>query len=131
MRGSRFGWVRQAENILLIVPLSAMLLLPVLEILLRSLFHTGISGSSMIVQHLTLIVGMLGGAVAARDERLLALSPAQTLLKGRAKTPPGFSAAVSPPPSARSFAWRASNTCWTSGLWASSWSMASRFGWSR
>ena len=29
---------------------------------------------------------MLGGAIAARDGRLLALSPAQTLLKGRAKT---------------------------------------------
>jgi len=98
--GSRFGWVRQAENILLIVPLSAMLLLPVLEILLRSLFHTGISGSSVIVQHLTLIVGMLGGAVAARDERLLALSPAQTLLKGQGKTGArifsgGFAAAIS------------------------------------
>ncbi len=97
---SRFGWVRQAENILLIVPLSAMMLLPVVEILLRSLFKTGISGSSTIVQHLTLIVGMLGGAVAARDERLLALSPAQTLLKGRAKTAArifssGFAAAIS------------------------------------
>ena len=43
---SRFGWVRQAENILLIVPLSAMMLLPVVEILLRSVFKTGMSGSS-------------------------------------------------------------------------------------
>jgi len=60
--------------------------LPVVEILLRAVFNTGISGSSAIVQHLTLIVGMLGGAIAARDGRLLALSPAQTLLKGRAKT---------------------------------------------
>jgi tripartite ATP-independent transporter DctM subunit len=97
---SRFGWVRQAENLLLVVPLSAMMLLPVVEILLRWLFHTGISNSSTIEQHLTLIVGMVGGAVAARDERLLALSPAQTLLKGRAKTgarifSSGFAAAIS------------------------------------
>jgi tripartite ATP-independent transporter DctM subunit len=97
---SRFGWVRQAENILLVVPLCAMMLLPVVEILLRWLFRTGISGSSTIVQHLTLIVGMVGGAVAARDERLLALSPAQTLLKGRARTGArifsgGFAAAIS------------------------------------
>ena len=95
----RLGWLVTAENLMLIVPLVAMMLLPVVEILLRFLFHTGISGSSTIVQHLTLIVGMVGGAVAARDERLLALSPAQTLLKGRAKIAArifsgGFAAAI-------------------------------------
>jgi C4-dicarboxylate transporter DctM subunit len=73
------------ENAFLVVPRVAMVLLPVLEIVLRSVFNTGISGSSEIVRHLTLIVGMLGGAVAARERRLLALSPAQTLLKGRAR----------------------------------------------
>jgi C4-dicarboxylate transporter DctM subunit len=92
--------IRTSENILLVIPLVAMLLLPVVEILLRTLFKTGISGSSAIVQHLTLIVGMLGGAIAARDGRLLALSPVQTLLKGRAKTAArifssGFAAAIS------------------------------------
>jgi tripartite ATP-independent transporter DctM subunit len=97
---SRFHWLVTAENLALIVPLAAMMLLPVVEILLRRLFQTGISGSSAIVQHLTLIVGMVGGAVAARDERLLALSPAQTLLKGRAKVAArifsgGFAAAIS------------------------------------
>ncbi len=92
--------LRQAENFLLIIPLTAMMLLPVIEILLRSLFKTGISGSSAIVQHLTLIVGMFGGAIAAREGRLLALSPAQTLLKGKVKTAAqifssGFAAAIS------------------------------------
>ena len=81
------------------VALPATLLLPVVEILLRHVFHTGISGSSAIVQHLTLIVGMLGGAVAARERRLLALSPIQTLLQGRARAAAqvfssGFAAAV-------------------------------------
>ena len=89
-----------AENSLTILALVAMMTLPVLEILLRSVFHTGVSGSSAIVQHLTLIVGMLGGAIAARQGRLLALSPAQTLLKGRAKLAArifssGFAAAIS------------------------------------
>src|SRR5437763_1386287 len=78
--------VSSAENYLLVLPLLAMMLLPVAEIVLRSVFKTGISGSSAIVQHLTLIVGMLGGAIAAREGRLLALSPAQTFLKGAAKT---------------------------------------------
>jgi tripartite ATP-independent transporter DctM subunit len=75
----------QGENLFLMLALAAMMLLPVAEIVLRTVFKTGISGSSSIVQHLTLIVGMLGGAIAAREGRLLALSPAQTLLKGRAK----------------------------------------------
>ena len=74
-----------AEDFLLIIPLTAMMLLPVVEIILRSCFNTGISGSSAIVQHLTLVVGMLGGAIAARQGRLLALSPVQELLKGRPK----------------------------------------------
>src|ERR1039458_1656946 len=89
----------QCENLLLVIPLAAMLLLPVVEILLRTVFKTGISGSSAIVQHLTLIVGMLGGAIAARDRRLLALSPMQTLLKGRPRMveqifSSGFAAAI-------------------------------------
>lgn len=79
-------WFQKAENLLLIVPLVAMMLLPVIEILMRSILHTGVSGSSTIVQHLTLIVGMLGGAIAAREGRLLAISPVQTLLKGRARS---------------------------------------------
>src|SRR5262245_29670706 len=86
---SQPGWrrlVRQSENLLVVVALGAMMVLPVCEILLRKFFNTGLSGSSAIVQHLTLIVGMLGGAIAAREDRLLALSPAQTLLKGRAKS---------------------------------------------
>jgi C4-dicarboxylate transporter DctM subunit len=89
----------QGENLLLVAALAAMLLLPVTEILLRHILKTGISGSSAIVQHLTLIVGMLGGAIAARDGRLLALSPIQTLLTGRARTgarifSSGFAAAI-------------------------------------
>jgi C4-dicarboxylate transporter, DctM subunit len=84
-RSRRLNWLCQAENLFLVLPLAAMLLLPVVEIILRSVFKTGISSSSAIVQHLTLIVGMLGGAIAARDQRLLALSPIQALLHGRAK----------------------------------------------
>lgn len=78
-------WLCRGENLLIILPLLAMMLLPVIEIFLRALFRAGISGSSVIVQHLTLLVGMFGAAIAAREGRLLALSPAQTFLKGKAK----------------------------------------------
>jgi tripartite ATP-independent transporter DctM subunit len=90
----------RAEDWLLVVPLAAMMLLPVSEIIMRSVFHTGISNVSALVQHLTLVVGMLGGAIAAREGRLLALSPVQALLKGKAKSAArifssGFGAAIS------------------------------------
>src|SRR3954463_846624 len=62
------------ENIAVAVTLSAMVLLPLAEILLRRTLHTGVEGASLIVQHLALIVGMLGGAIAAREGRMLALS---------------------------------------------------------
>src|ERR1022692_2506796 len=98
-RSGALRLVCQGENLLLVAALAAMLLLPVAEIVLRHVFHTDISGSSAIVQHLTLIVGMLGGAIAARDGRLLALSPVQTLLTGRARVAAkifssGFAAAI-------------------------------------
>src|SRR5258706_5028633 len=90
----------QSENVFLILPLLALMAIPVVEIVLRSAFKSGVSGSSFIVQHLTLIIGMLGGAIAAREGRLLALSPVQTLLKGRAKLAAklfshGFAGAIS------------------------------------
>jgi len=73
-RGLRYS----AENLLVTSALTAMLILPVTEIVLRQFFHTGISGVNAIVQHLVLIVGMLGGAIAAREGRLLALTAAKT-----------------------------------------------------
>jgi tripartite ATP-independent transporter DctM subunit len=51
-----------------------MVLLPLAEATLRKFLQTGISGATSLEQHLTLIVGMLGGALAARDNRLLSLS---------------------------------------------------------
>ena len=102
----------QGENSLLVAALAAMLLLPVAEILLRHLFKTGISGSSAIVQHLTLIVGMLGGAIAARDGRLLALSPCKRCSKAGAGTRRRSSAAALRRRSASSSASPACSMCW-------------------
>ena len=64
-----FGWRRSlsgAENLIIIVPFALVVVLPLLEMILRR-FHTGLSGSTMLVQNATLIIGMAGAAVAARD----------------------------------------------------------------
>jgi C4-dicarboxylate transporter, DctM subunit len=65
---------RASENLLLAVLLALMVLLPLAEGLLRAILHIGIPGSTAIVQHLTLVVGMVGGALAAREGRLLSLA---------------------------------------------------------
>jgi len=76
-------WLREGENLLVSLSLAVLVLLPLGEIVLRTLFHTGISGTTAFQQHLTLLIGLLGGALAARDRRLLALSTLLNVLTGR------------------------------------------------
>ena len=76
-------FLRRAENLALVISLAAIVSLPLLEILLRKTLHRGFPGSSIITQHLTLIIGMIGGAIGAREQRLLALSTLGNMLKGR------------------------------------------------
>jgi len=78
----RARWLTGAENVLLSAFFGLLVLLPLVEIALRATTGFGIQGVSSLVQNLTLIVGMLGAAVAARENRLLAFS-ATALLHGR------------------------------------------------
>jgi C4-dicarboxylate transporter, DctM subunit len=71
------------ENTIISLVLAGIVMLPLLEAVLRKTLHVGISHSAAIVQHLTLVVGMMGAAVAARENRLLALSRLGELLTGR------------------------------------------------
>ena len=80
--GWRF-WLREGENLLVSLALAALVFLPLGEIVLRKLFQAGISGATAFQQHLTLFIGLLGGALAARERRLLTLSTLVDLLKGR------------------------------------------------
>lgn len=83
------GWRRapaRAENLTLAVVLAGMMALPLLEVLLRRILHTGISNETSIVQHLTLVAGMIGGAIAAREGRLLALGSVDLFLRGEWRT---------------------------------------------
>ncbi|HVR28586.1 MAG TPA: TRAP transporter large permease subunit [Thermoanaerobaculia bacterium] len=60
-----------------------MVLLPLLEIAARQLFGQGIPASGPIVQNLTLWVGFLGAALAARQGELLSLATGELLPKGK------------------------------------------------
>jgi tripartite ATP-independent transporter DctM subunit len=59
-----------------------MALIPLAETLLRSTLQVGIPASTALTQHLTLVVGMAGAALAARENRLLAISGLHALLGG-------------------------------------------------
>jgi tripartite ATP-independent transporter DctM subunit len=65
---------QSAEDGLTAAALLAMGVLPVLELVLRTFFRTGVPGSSGYVQHLTLWVGFLGAMIATRERSHLTLS---------------------------------------------------------
>ena len=70
------------ENLLSVMALSLMAILPVSEMVSRQFKYGGITGAAVIVQQLTLWVGFLGAALAARSGNLLSLS-ASTILPER------------------------------------------------
>ncbi|MBK5291079.1 MAG: TRAP transporter large permease subunit [Acidobacteriia bacterium] len=73
-RGAGTGIWAAPENLLLCAALTMMTLLPLAEALLRKFAPIGISGAAAMIQHLSLVVGMVGGAVAARQNRLLSIA---------------------------------------------------------
>jgi len=75
------GAVAGVEHGLSVLALALLTLLPIAEIVLRR-FDSGIPGGTPFVQHLTLVVALLGGALAARDDRLLALATGSLLPAG-------------------------------------------------
>ena len=62
------------ENAVALAVFAGMVLLALLEVGGRALFTVGVPGSIVLLQHLTLWVALLGAALAARSDRLLALS---------------------------------------------------------
>jgi tripartite ATP-independent transporter DctM subunit len=85
---SRWKWftpLHRAENWFAALALGFMVLLPCTEVVLRKFFHTGVPGGTPLVQHLVLLVSMIGGTLAARSNRLLSISTLSHFLHGRAR----------------------------------------------
>ncbi len=74
-------WRIALEDNLVALALAVMVLLPLTEVVSRTFFHASLLNTGTFVQHLTLFIGMAGGALAAREGRLLALSTV-TFLRG-------------------------------------------------
>ena len=73
----------QAENRLASFALAGIMLLPLAEIVSRKFFGRSIQGSAAFASNLTLWLGMLGAAIAAREGKLLTLATGEFLPKGR------------------------------------------------
>jgi tripartite ATP-independent transporter DctM subunit len=82
--GARPNPLHRFEDLLAIAVLAALTLLPLIELAIRRLAGLGIPGSIPVVQHLTLWIAFVGAGLAARFDRLLALSTS-VLLPDRLK----------------------------------------------
>jgi tripartite ATP-independent transporter DctM subunit len=70
------------ESTIVALLLLAMVLLPAAETVGRRLFGTGVPGSAVLVQHLTLWIGFLGALLATATGNHLALSTAEIIPAG-------------------------------------------------
>src|SRR5260221_2036721 len=73
-RSEERGLLHRMEDFSVSLTLAAMVLIPMADAALRATLGTGIAAGPLIVQHLGLVAGMLGGMIAAREGRLLLLS---------------------------------------------------------
>jgi C4-dicarboxylate transporter, DctM subunit len=72
----------RAETILASLALGGIMVLPLAEIVSRRFFSSAIPGSGSYASNLTLWLGLLGAAIAARDGKLLTLATGEFLPKG-------------------------------------------------
>ena len=77
--------LRTGEDIFAFSVLILLTLFPIIEIVARSLFNTGLHGSFRYIQHLVVWATFAGGMITSREERHLALSAGYDVLPDRVK----------------------------------------------
>ena len=77
-------WAGRTEDAVLIIALFLMALIPVVELVGRALFRTGIVGATEYLQHLTLWIGFLGAMLATREGKHLRIATPLNWLSPRA-----------------------------------------------
>lgn len=84
----------RVENTIALLAMAGIVILPLAEIVLRKWFATGVPGAAPFAQHLTMWVGMLGAAIAARDGKLLSLATGEILAHSKTAHVAKFIAAI-------------------------------------
>ena len=72
----------RTEESVATLALAGIMVLPLAEIAVRAIWSEGIRGAAPIAQNLTVWVGLLGAAIAAREGKLLTLATGEFLPKG-------------------------------------------------
>ncbi len=78
--------INRAEQVLLVLLLSLMILIAFLQIILRNLFSTGLAWGDPLVRNLVLWVGFIGAAIATREGKHITIDVAQRWKPSLAKT---------------------------------------------
>ena len=75
-------WLHRLENLLLYVSLFSLILIGVSELsLVKALLgEYRIPGAEVLIRHMTLVLGMVGGLIASREGKLLAITSIRDLL---------------------------------------------------
>lgn len=68
------SFLRSIENGSSYLALFLLAFFPVLEVIARKFFHTGVEGSTEYTHHLVLIITFLGGMITAREKKHLSIS---------------------------------------------------------
>ena len=76
-------WADRTEDAILAIALFVMALIPVVELVGRTWFSTGIPGATEYLQHLTLWIGFLGAMLATREGKHLKIAAALNWLPPR------------------------------------------------
>jgi len=76
------GWYARGEDAVATLAAAGVILLPLSQVLLRP-FGQGTFGAAPLAAHLTLVVGLIGGAIAAREGKLLTIATGTMLPEGR------------------------------------------------
>jgi tripartite ATP-independent transporter DctM subunit len=92
-RGRPSRLAAETEDLIASLAALGIMLLPLSEVVLRRFFNTGVPGAAPLTAHLTLIVGLAGAAIAAREGKLLALATGTMLPEGRPRHLAGIVAA--------------------------------------
>ena len=83
----------KTEDLIASLAALGIMILPLSEVVLRRFFNTGVPGAAPFTSHLTLVVGLIGAAIAAREGKLLALATGTMLPEGRPRHLAGILAA--------------------------------------
>jgi TRAP-type C4-dicarboxylate transport system permease small subunit len=75
--------IGRIEEVTVSILLGAMIFLVLIQIVLRNIFSTGITGGAEMVRHLVLWIAFLGAAMAARDAKHIRIDVALRILTPR------------------------------------------------